>query len=82
MTNTATEIEATISVSIKFRGGTQAPDAEHVIRWLCADGYAFEGEYAGFSFGVCSQHADPEECNCREIDGEYQAAVMSADVDA
>lgn len=82
MTNTATTIEATVSVNIAFRHGTQAPSAEHVVAWLCADGYAFEGEFAGFSFEVCSQHANPEECDCPETDGTYRAMVMSADVDA
>lgn len=82
MTDAATEIEATISVSIAFQFGTPAPDAKHVIHWLCADGFAFEGEYAGFSFEVCSQHADPEECDCRKTDGTYRATVTSADLES
>lgn len=77
----APEIHATISVSLTHRAGPVVEDPSHVISWICADGMLVGGQYNGFTFEVCPQHADPDECDCTGAVSIYAASIDSADLD-
>lgn len=72
------QIDATVELAITHTSGPEIADADHVRRWLCDDANLFNGEYGGFTFAVCSVHADPEDClHCAaEVSG-YLARVMT-----
>jgi hypothetical protein len=74
-----TNIEATITVKIQKNYGPDITDPKHVATWLVADGYEFEGEYAGFRFAVCSHCPDPDTCDHGKADSEYTATIMTVD---
>lgn len=75
------EIEATISVTITHRAGTEVADPDQVRRWIVADGQFFEGRANGFEFDVCSVPGclDPDECDHEEV-SVYKAMVCSVDL--
>jgi hypothetical protein len=74
-----TEIEATVTLKIQRKSGPEIADPKHVAAWLMADGYAFDGEFAGFSFAVCSHCSDPDDCEHGEVDSDYAAMIMTVD---
>jgi hypothetical protein len=73
------DIEATVTLKIQRKSGPEIADPKHVAAWLVADGYAFEGEYAGFTFAVCSRCPDPDLCDHRDADSDYAAMIMTVD---
>lgn len=73
-------INATIGIRIVHWWGPEIADPKHVLAWLVADDSPLEGKRAGFTFGVCAEHPDPEECDHKSLSTEYEAQILSAAV--
>lgn len=74
-------IEAALHVNIDHVEGAVVADPDHVRAWLAAGGTPVEGAYGGFTYEVCSEHADPDECGdaCDAPLAIYRAMITGAD---
>jgi hypothetical protein len=76
-----TAIEATIFVSIDHTFGPVIADPGHVRRWLVADGQWIGGERNGFTYEICPQCPNPDECGHSGEVSIYRALIVSANWD-
>ncbi len=60
----ATPIEATLGINIVHRIGPVIEDPNHVRRWLTADNLSIDGGFGTFSFDVCPDCPQHDECEC------------------
>lgn len=71
-------IEANLWAQINHVSGPWVAERDHVYAWLVADGVQYVGDRMGFTFPVCAEHAEPEECE-HEV---ANMAVFRAEISA
>lgn len=72
------QIDATVELVIRHESGPEIADADHVRRWLVADGATFYEGYNGFKFVVCERHPNPDDCApCDSDVAMYEATLVS-----
>lgn len=74
---------ATLNIDITHAAGPPiVNDDNHVLAWICADGQFLDGIMCGFTFEVCPDHRDPDECDCTDLASTYKAMIVAASPDA
>lgn len=73
-------IEVTLFAVVEHVRGVEV-DPDHARAWIVADGLFLHGRYNGFEYGLCPDHADPEECgeSCSTGESLYRVTLHGAD---